>query len=720
MLRAPLPLPAAAGPRPKSARGESGAGILGARCHASPDHETSLGELARRVVPDVADWCIIDLLDQGGGVCRVELAHVDPHTERRGREAARRDHQGGDAEAQWAAMIGQASPRLIADLEPGGPGPSFLDQLPGCASVLKELGVRSLMIAPLLVSGRSSGAITFLAAESGRRFSPADLQVAQDLAARAATLVDKPRLLSRAVPRHGGGEPRGTREQFKAILDGIGDGITVQDRSGRLTYANQAVADGLGYATAAELVAASPRALLGRFEMFGEEGERLTVADLPGARAVAGEPGSERLIRYRLDGNVEDRWVIARSRPLHGWDTSTGHAVNIFTDITALKAAERERADLLARAGADPLTGLANHRVFHERLAGEVSRARRYGEPLALVLIDVDHFKQINDSMGHLVGDRLLVEVADRLREVARSEDVLARIGGDEFALLLPHTGEVEAYAAVERARRAVALGHAVDGLRVSLSAGICDLATAHDADSIFRFADGALYWSKAHGRDVAWIYDPAIIRQLSAQERAEHLQQSQTLIGIRALARAIDAKDPSTRQHSERVAALAARLAGVLDWGFDRVALLNEAALVHDVGKLGVPDAVLLKPGPLTELEYAQLKLHPVFSAQIVEDVLRPEQVAWIRAHHERPDGSGYPDGITELPGGAALLTLADAWDVMTVSRAYSPRKDVEQALEECQALVGHQFTAEVVEALEQLYRRGVLSSPSSGLTQT
>jgi HD-GYP domain-containing protein (c-di-GMP phosphodiesterase class II) len=167
-------------------------------------------------------------------------------------------------------------------------------------------------------------------------------------------------------------------------------------------------------------------------------------------------------------------------------------------------------------------------------------------------------------------------------------------------------------------------------------------------------------------------------------------------------------------------VAALAARLAGVLDWGFDRVALLNEAALVHDVGKLGVPDAVLLKPGPLTELEYAQLKLHPVFSAQIVEDVLRPEQVAWIRAHHERPDGSGYPDGITELPGGAALLTLADAWDVMTVSRAYSPRKDVEQALEECQVLVGHQFTAEVVEALEQLYRRGVLSSPSSGLTQT
>jgi len=124
MLRAPLPLSAEAGPRPKSARGEGGAGILGARCHASPDHETSLGELARRVVPDVADWCIIDLLDQGGGVCRVELAHVDPHTERRGREAARRDHQGGDAEAQWAAMIGQASPRLIADLEPGGPGPA--------------------------------------------------------------------------------------------------------------------------------------------------------------------------------------------------------------------------------------------------------------------------------------------------------------------------------------------------------------------------------------------------------------------------------------------------------------------------------------------------------------------------------------------------------------------------------------------------------------------
>jgi HD-GYP domain-containing protein (c-di-GMP phosphodiesterase class II) len=249
-------------------------------------------------------------------------------------------------------------------------------------------------------------------------------------------------------------------------------------------------------------------------------------------------------------------------------------------------------------------------------------------------------------------------------------------------------------------------------GVRVTVSAGICDLATAHDPDSMFRFADGALYWSKAHGRDVSWIYDPSTIRELSAAERAEHLQQSQALVGLRALARAIDAKDPSTRQHSDRVAALAARLAGVLGWGFDRVALLSEAALVHDVGKIGVPDAMLLKPGPLTGQEYEQVKLHAILSAQIVEDVLTAEQVAWIRCHHERPDGLGYPFGLSaeNIPLGAALLTVADSWDVMTVSRPYSLRKSPEQALAECASLVDRQFSAEAVEALQELHRRGLL----------
>ena len=162
------------------------------------------------------------------------------------------------------------------------------------------------------------------------------------------------------------------------------------------------------------------------------------------------------------------------------------------------------------------------------------------------------------------------------------------------------------------------------------------------------RLADGALYWGKAHGRDAAWVYDPEVVRELSISERADQLQRSQALVGIRALARAIDAKDQSTREHSQRVATLACEIARRLDWSEERVALLEDAALVHDVGKIGIPDAVLLKPGRLTDDEYDQIKRHAELGAQMVEDLLLAEQVAWIRAHHERPDGRGYPAGLT------------------------------------------------------------------------
>jgi HD-GYP domain-containing protein (c-di-GMP phosphodiesterase class II) len=148
-------------------------------------------------------------------------------------------------------------------------------------------------------------------------------------------------------------------------------------------------------------------------------------------------------------------------------------------------------------------------------------------------------------------------------------------------------------------------------------------------------------------------------------------------------------------------VAALAARLAHARGWTADRVALLHEAALVHDVGKIGVPDAVLLKPGRLDAGEYEQVKQHAALSAQIVEAILTAEQVEWIRAHHERPDGRGYPGGLREIPEGAALLAAADCFDVMTVARPYSKAKSEAEALAECQAMVGAQFTAEAVEAL-------------------
>ena len=176
-----------------------------------------------------------------------------------------------------------------------------------------------------------------------------------------------------------------------------------------------------------------------------------------------------------------------------------------------------------------------------------------------------------------------------------------------------------------------------------------------------------------------------------------------QAIAGLRSLARAIDAKDPRTRQHSDRVASLARAIADAIGWRATRARLLQEAALVHDVGKIGTPDSILFKPGRLTTQEYEQVKAHALLGANIVEGVLSAEQVEWVRWHHERPDGLGYPDGLVDsaIPDGAAILALADTWDVMTVSRPYSTPKAPSLALRECRDLAGRQFRGSIVEVL-------------------
>src|SRR4051794_15921427 len=379
-----------------------------------------------------------------------------------------------------------------------------------------------------------------------------------------------------------------------------------------------------------------------------------------------------------------------------------------FAELIGMAVANTEEvARLSADATTDPLTGLANHRAFQERLRAELGRAERHGHSVAVALVDVDHFKAVNDAGGHGVGDEVLRAVAALLGEHLRAEDVLARVGGDEFAVLLPESGAADAAAALERARRAIERAPHAGDARVTISAGVCDVADATDAEQLTRFADGALYWSKEHGRNRVSRYDPETIHELSAVERIGQLQRSQALTGIRALARAIDARDPSTREHSERVAKLTARLAEARCWPADRVALLHEAALVHDVGKIGIPDAILLKPARLTREEYEVIKGHAELSARMVEDILSAEQVDWILSHHERPDGRGYPRGLRgdELSEGGALLAAADAFDVIVSARPYSPGRSLDDALRECHTLVGEQFTATAVAALEAIY---------------
>jgi HD-GYP domain-containing protein (c-di-GMP phosphodiesterase class II) len=289
---------------------------------------------------------------------------------------------------------------------------------------------------------------------------------------------------------------------------------------------------------------------------------------------------------------------------------------------------------------------------------------------------------------------------------------MVARIGGEEFAWLLPESDALDAWKAAERAREAVAGEPFAEGIACTVSIGIAELSQATDAGDLVRLADGALYWAKGNGRNVSFCYSPEVVEVLSAEERAQSLERSQALNAIRALARAVDARDPSTRRHSERVADLSVRIAAELGWSAERQGMLHEAALVHDVGKIGVADAVLFKASRLTDAEIAHIQEHSTLGAQIVADVLAAEQVTWVKSLHERFDGRGYPEGIRgdRIPDGARVLAVADAWDAMTSARPYTAPLSAEKAAEECRREAGRQFDADVVAALERVRAAGRL----------
>ena len=329
-----------------------------------------------------------------------------------------------------------------------------------------------------------------------------------------------------------------------------------------------------------------------------------------------------------------------------------------FAELVGIAVSNAEaRGRLAALAATDHLTGLANHRTFQERLAQEAVRASRHGRRFSLVLLDIDHFKRVNDDLGHQMGDAVIREAARRLDALGRAGDLIARVGGDEFAWLMPETGGMEAWRAADRAREAIAAEPFPGVGHLTISAGVCDLDQAPQQSELFRLADGALYWAKQHGRDVAFLYSPEVVEVLSDAEHAERLTRLQALQSIRVLARAVDAKDPSTRQHSERVAEVAKVLAGALGWSAEDASALRDAGLVHDVGKIAVPDAILFKADRLTPDEFRRVTAHAALGAEIVADVLSGAQVAWVRGHHERWDGQGYPDrlGGRGHPGGRA-----------------------------------------------------------------
>jgi diguanylate cyclase (GGDEF)-like protein len=366
----------------------------------------------------------------------------------------------------------------------------------------------------------------------------------------------------------------------------------------------------------------------------------------------------------------------------------------------------RDYREKLEQAIRDPLTGLYNRRFFYEALEKEIQRSARYGTTASLVLFDVDNFKAINDTLGHGAGDDVLREIGQIVRRLIRPVDSFARLGGEEFGLLLPETGQLDALLAAERLRTAISRHKILADRRVTLSGGVaCCPGDATTLDELERRADAALYWAKRNGKNLC-----AVSSEVNVDACAGEADYS--LAHLHALVAMIDAQHLQTRDHSENVAAYAVALGRALGLDGDHIVRLRQAAHFHDIGKVAVSSAILNKPAPLTVAEMAEIRLHPTVGATMLMHAGLHEEAHWIGCHHEWVDGGGYPNGLRgeEIPFEARIILVADAFEAMTSDRPYSDGVSFEEALHELRRCAGSQFDPDVVEALVDLVERGEL----------
>jgi diguanylate cyclase (GGDEF)-like protein/putative nucleotidyltransferase with HDIG domain len=365
---------------------------------------------------------------------------------------------------------------------------------------------------------------------------------------------------------------------------------------------------------------------------------------------------------------------------------------------------EAEMTRLERAALTDNLTGLRNHRAFHEDLARNLVRRSVSGEPLSLLMVDLDGLKQTNDAYGHQAGDERIRLLADCLRDVLRADDRAYRVGGDEFTIILPGR---RAWTAFEIGQR---LRGAAQERGAGIAMGVAEADGLETKDTLIRRADLALIEAKRSNRQtVIWSHG------LEPAQRTTDDEHHSKILAT-ALARAVDAKDASTRNHCETVAELCVMIAEELGLDGERLSKLRLAGLLHDVGKIGIADAILQKPGALDDDESEIMHTHSDIGHNIISAAELKDEALWVLHHHERVDGTGYPHGLggEDIPLESRIILVADTYEAITSDRPYRRGRTSEEALAELERHAGTQFDAGCVAALRRALAPVTRTGPS------
>jgi len=619
--------------------------------------------------------------------------------------------------------------------------------------------------APIKLGGRTAGAMVAMNTESEYVFQQRDLEVMQTAAGQLSVAVENARLFAEEL----------RRSKQLSFLNSISKtAISSED-------AEQMLAD---------IVAEIQKTF--QFDHIGIGILDYVTKEIE-IKAEAGATAHSRGKRIPLGVGIVGRVARSNERALVQ-NAGDGHLIGVLPDSRAvlcipitygesllgvLNVESREEnafssqdvlimstlADLLATALhntfvfqklqqqsiTDGLTGIKTRRFFWEALSSEWKRASRSGRPFSVVLIDLDKFKDVNDTFGHLEGDLVLARVGRLLEQRCRQSNVVARYGGDEFIILMPETTAEQAHSLAERLRLWLAQDAMLAEHHITGSFGVATFpAHGFSAEDIIRVADAGMYAAKHNGGNrVSMVEEFGEGENIAAQRQQlstyieGFLQKDRTrpkdiedlvstlhrLCGgddcnvqmlkesIEALARAGESREFHAAGHGEMVGRYTELVGRALALPPDELVELVYAAKVHDVGKIFVPDHIIAKQGPLHEEEFVQMKQHARAGAEIVATI--PGSVMLQKAiehHHEAFDGSGYPNGLggEEIPLWARILALADAFVNMTTERSFAPAKTTEQAIAEIEKLSGTRYDGMLVRILMRQLKTG--KAPSIG----
>ncbi|NCB41903.1 MAG: diguanylate cyclase [Clostridia bacterium] len=455
-----------------------------------------------------------------------------------------------------------------------------------------------------------------------------------------------------------------SENRFREVLQSLETGVVVHDMGSKIIDCNR---------RAEEMLGLSKQQLLGidaidpRWVFLSEAGVQIPHEEYPVTMVLnSREPIKEKILGVYDPNNATTTWVSTNGTPIYNQMGEIEEVVISFIDITERKNAEQIMINL---SYYDQLTGLYNRRFYEEELK-RLDKERNL--PIALIMLDVNGLKLTNDAFGHQAGDVLLKKIAELLKNECRSDEIISRIGGDEFVILLPKTDAETAKKLIQRISIAMNKEQIQNSL-LSLSIGFAV------KDSILK----QFYDTFKEAEDD--MYRHKLTESTSFRSKS-----------IEVIMNSLYEKSSREMNHSKRVSYLCEQIASNLNFNEEEIRECRVAGLVHDIGKMGVSNTILDKDGKLTNEEWAEMKKHSEMGYRILSSVIEFSEIAeYVLSHQERWDGKGYPQGLKgeQIPTQSRIIAVADAFDAMTVDRTYRKNMNEVEAIQEIRKCAGTQF---------------------------